>query len=79
MVVKHIWLYNAGENKKLQERAEIKDWEINIDFKYTEQYTPHKNYPEGMGFFVLAKKGRSMIYRANVPKEMKYKIFPKAF
>ena len=32
---KHIRLDNSGENRNLQERAESKDWKVNIDFKYT--------------------------------------------
>ena len=32
LVVKHIRLYNADENNNLQERSEIKDLKMNIDF-----------------------------------------------
>ena len=58
LVVKHIWLDNAIENRKLQEQIEIKDWKMNIDFEYIAWYTPHQNYLAELGFLLLANKKR---------------------
>ena len=65
LVLKHIRLDNASEKKKLQERAKSKDWKMNIDFEYTERYTPHHIYPEELVFLVLANKGIEMLYHGN--------------
>ena len=79
MVAKNIRFDNASENKKLQERSESKYWKLNIYFEYIARDTPQHNYLEEMGFLVLSNKGRAMMYRENVPTEMRYQIFPKVF
>lgn len=79
LIVKHMRMDNACENKKLQQRAESNNWKFDISFKYTARNTPQQNYLAELGFAVLANKGRAMMYRANVPKAMCYQIFPKAF
>ena len=38
--VKNVCQDNAGENKKLQERSNSKDWKLGIMYKYTRKDTP---------------------------------------
>jgi len=77
--VKYIRCDNAGENKKLEERSDSADWKMGLRFEYTARDTPQQNHLAELGFAVLANRGRAMMYRANVPKPMRYQIFPKAF
>jgi len=79
LVVKYIRCDNAGENKTLQKRSESKDWKMNLQFEYTARNTPQQNHLAELGFAVLANRGRAMMSAANVPKAMRYQIFPKAF
>jgi len=79
LVVKKVRCNNAGENKKLQERAGSKDWKLNIEFEYTARDTPQQNHLVELGFAVITNRGRTLMQRANVPMNMRYQIFPKAF
>ena len=66
---------NAGENVKLQQRANSADWQLGINFEFTPRNTPQQNHLVEVGFAVIANKGRSLMHYANVPFEMRYKLF----
>jgi hypothetical protein len=77
--VTHIRLDNAGENTKLQERAESAAWKLAAQFEYTARDTPQQNHLAELGFAILGNKGRACMVAANVPMTIRYKLFPKAF
>jgi hypothetical protein len=77
--VKFLRLDDAGENKKLQKRVQSKDWKLDIEFEYTARNTPQQNHRAELGFAVLANRGRTLIYRANVPATVRYLLFKEAF
>jgi hypothetical protein len=79
MTVKYIRLDNAGENVKLQKVSNSKDYKMNLKFEFTARNTPQQNHLSELGFTVLYNRGRSMMHRANIPKEVRYKVFPKVF
>jgi hypothetical protein len=77
--VTHIRLDNAGENTKLQERAESAAWKLGVQFEYSARDTPQQNRLAELGFTVLGNKGRDCMVAASVPMTIRYKLFPKAF
>ena len=79
MTVKYIRLDNAGENIKLQKVSDSADYKMNLQFEFTARNTPQQNHLAELGFTVLINRGRAMMHRANIPKEIRYKVFPKVF
>ena len=79
LTVKFIRCDNAGENKLLEERANGASWKINIQFEYTARSTPQQNHLAELAFSTIANHGRAMMFRANLPEGVRYKLFPKAF
>jgi hypothetical protein len=79
MKVKYIRLDNAGENVKLQKVSDSKDYKMNLQFEFTARNTPQQNHLAELGFTVLINRGRAMMHRANIPKDIRYKVFPKVF
>ena len=77
--VKFMRLDNAGENKMLQKRSDSADWKLNITFEFTARDTPQQNHLAELGFAVLANRGRALMYRANVPLVIRYKVWREAF
>jgi Reverse transcriptase (RNA-dependent DNA polymerase) len=77
--VKFIRCDNAGENQTLQHRANGVEWKLNIEFEYTPRDTPQHNHLAELGLASLANKGRSMMRAANVPINVRYKVWVKAF
>jgi hypothetical protein len=77
--VTHIRLNNAGENTKLQERAESAAWKLGMQFEYTARDMPQQNHLAELGFTILGNKGRACMVTANVPMTIQYKLCPKAF
>jgi hypothetical protein len=41
--------------------------------------TPQQNHLAGLGFATLANRGRALIYHANIPLIVRYKVFKEAF
>jgi hypothetical protein len=74
-----IRLDNAGENKLLQQRSQSADWKQNVNFEFTARDTPQQNHLAELGFAHLANYGRALMARANVPLNIRYKVFTKAF
>jgi hypothetical protein len=74
-----IRLDNAGEKKLLQQRSQSVDWKLNVKFEFTARDTPQQNHLAELGFTHLANYGRALMARANVPLNIRYKVFTKAF
>eukprot|EP00957_Ditylum_brightwellii_P170975 13015137-Ditylum_brightwellii.AAC.1 len=52
---------------------------MNLDFKYTTCATPQQNHLTELAFSTMGDKEWTLMHQANIPVEMKYKVFPKAF
>jgi hypothetical protein len=63
----------------LQQRSQSADWKLNIKFEFTARDTPQQNHHAELGFAHLANYGRALMARANVPMNIRYKVFTKAF
>ena len=79
MPVKQVRCDNAGENKQLEKRAASADWKLDIDFEYTARDTPQQNHLAEIALAVITNRGRALMHRANVPYEMKFKLWKEAF
>lgn len=79
MPVKYIRMDNAGENKKLKERADSSDWKLGINFEFTARDTPQHNHLAELAFATLGNRGRAIMHKANVPLKWRYRLFPEAF
>jgi hypothetical protein len=77
--VKFIRMDNAGENGKLQARAQSSDWKLNITCEYTARDTPQQNHLAELGFASLANKGRALMVRGNTPLSVRYLLCREAF
>jgi hypothetical protein len=77
--VKNIRLDNAGENKLLQQRAESKDWKLNIQFEYTARDTPQQNHLAELALATMSNKDRACMTAANVPETLRYLLYHRAF
>jgi hypothetical protein len=77
--VRYLRVDNTGENKLLQSCCESADWKFWIQPEYTASYTPQQNHLAELGFAILSNRGRAMMARANVPLEVRYKIWRHAF
>ena len=51
--MKFIRCDNGGENVKLESRANIKDWKLNLEFEYTGRDTPQQNHMTEVEFSTL--------------------------
>ena len=70
---------NAGENNLLQKTAKGPNWKLKVDFEYTARDTPQQNHLAELGFATLASKGRAMMYAANLPLEIRFRLYREAF
>jgi hypothetical protein len=77
--VKYVRCDNAGENKTLQKRANGSDWKLNIVFEFTPRDTPQHNHLAELGLASIANKGRTLMSAANIPMNVRYKVWVKAF
>ena len=75
---KYLRMDNGGENVKLEKRLQSKDWKIPITIEYTARDTPQCNSLVEVGFATLGSQARAMMLNANVPKNKRMKLMPKA-
>eukprot|EP00957_Ditylum_brightwellii_P169980 12938244-Ditylum_brightwellii.AAC.1 len=76
----HIIRYDhAGKNKLLEEQCNSADWKLSIGFEYTTRNTPQQNSLAETSFYTIRCRGSAMMIAANVPYEVKYKLFREAF
>ena len=76
--VTKIRLDNAGENKLLEKRSQSADWKLNLEFEFTARDTPQQNHLAEVGLSTIANRGRAMMAAANIPVELRLKVFSKA-
>ena len=48
---------NSGEDFKLEQVANGKDWEMGINFEYTSAGTPQRNHLAELGLTVIGARG----------------------
>jgi hypothetical protein len=77
--VRYLRMVNAGKNIISQSRCESADWKFRIQPEYTASDTPQQNHLAELGFAILSSRGRTMMARANLPLEVRYKIWRHAF
>ncbi|KAL7560674.1 hypothetical protein ACA910_001356 [Epithemia clementina (nom. ined.)] len=77
--VTHLQMDNAGENKKLKERCESKEWKMKLEFEFTACNTPQQNSLAEVGFATLTNRGRALMHRADLSMAMRYKLAQEAF
>ena len=79
MPVKYLRMDGAGENMKLQQRAESADWKLNLSYEVTARNTPQQNHLAEIGFTVLGNWGHALMSHANVPVKIRYMVFREIF
>ena len=53
MAVKYLRMDGAGENMKLQKRAESAEWKLNLNYKITARNNPQQNHLAKIGFTII--------------------------
>ena len=77
--VTHLRMDNAGENLKLIERCKSADWKLGIKkFELTARDTPQQNSAAEVKFPAISGRAHAMMYRSNVPYNMKLLVIGKA-
>jgi hypothetical protein len=76
--VKVVQQDNAGENKILQSRSDSAAWKLGIKYKYTARDTPQQNHLAELAFATIINKARAMMVSANIPVEVRYKLWKEA-
>ena len=67
---------NAGENRKLEEVANGQTYALGIQFEYTPPNTPQHNGKAERGLTVIAARGRTMMFGANLNQQQRLLLFP---
>ena len=70
---------NAPENKVLIKISTELQWRPSIIAEYTGKSTPQRNQLVELGLEDIAGKARAMMVQANLPEEMKYKLWKECF
>lgn len=67
---------NAGENIKLKNRMENKDWKLLIKVVFTAQNTPQANSHAETSFTTMAGHAKALQEGANIPTHYRHMLFP---
>jgi hypothetical protein len=62
-----------------ENRCKSKDWQFDINCKFTARETPQHNHFVELGFAVIHIKGIALLIRANVPFKYRFNLFREAF
>ena len=54
------------------------DWKLDVVIEYTARDTPQQNSLAEQAFVDIAKKTHALMNAANIPKKLKWILFPKA-
>ena len=76
--VKFIWCDNGGENEALKKKSESAEWKLGIKFEFTACDTPQQNYLAEIGFTYIFNRAMAMMNGANIPKEIRLRLYTKA-
>ena len=77
--VKYFRMDNTGENKVLEQRANLADWKLGLQYEYTACKIPQQNHLAELTITSITNKGRACMAAANVPPAGRYALGPKAF
>ena len=69
---------NAGENVKLKNRMESKDWKLPIKVEFTARNTPQANSHAETSFTTIAGRAKALQECANIPSHYRHMLFPYA-
>ena len=75
---KTIRMDNAGENVKLQQVAEGRDWKLGLHYEFTAPHTPQQNALAEVAFPTIMNRANAMCEAGNVPEEFMHLLKPKA-
>ena len=75
---KTIRMDNAGENVKLQQVAEGRDWKLGLNYEFTAPHTPQQNALAEVAFPTIMNRANAMCEAGNVPEEFMHLLKPKA-
>ena len=78
-MVSYVRCDNGTENKALENWMNGVSWKLNVTMEYTGRDTPQRNHLAELGFAVLANRGRAVLAKANIPKDIRYLLWREAF
>ena len=79
IVIKKLRMDNAGENIALEKRLKSEAWKNPVEVEYTARDTPQQNSVAEVAFYALANKARVAMHQANLPMEMRFRLFGEIF
>ena len=79
IVIKKLRMENAGENTALEKRLKSESWKNPVEVEYTAQDTSQQNSMAEVAFYALANKARAAMHQANLPMEMRFRLFGEIF
>ena len=79
IVIKKLRMDNAGENIALEKRLKSESWKNPVEVEYTARDTPQQNSVAEVAFYALANKARAAMHQANLPMEMRFRLFGEIF
>ena len=69
---------NAGENIKLQQAAEGREWKLGLQCEFTAPNTPQQNALAEVAFPTVINRANAMCEAGNIPQEFMHLLKPKA-
>ena len=75
IVIKKLRMDNAGKNIALEKRLKSESWKNPVEVEYTARDTPQQNSMAEVAFYALANKARAAMHQANLPMEMRFRLF----
>ena len=79
VLIKKLRMDNAGENIALEKRLKSESWKNPVEVEYTARDTPQQNSVAEVAFYALANKARAAMHHANLPMEMRFRLFGEIF
>ena len=79
VLIKKLRMDNAGENIALEKRLKTESWKNPVEIEYTARDTPQQNSLAEVAFYALANKARVAMHHANLPMEMRFRLFGEIF
>ena len=65
--VEYLRMDNAGENKVLEQQANLANWKLGLKYKYVAPETPQHNHLAELALTSITNTGRAFMAAANVP------------
>ena len=77
--IKKLRMDNTGENIALEKRLKSESWKNPVEVEYTARDTPQQNSVAEVAFYAVANKARAAMHHANLPMEMRFRLFGEIF